>query len=260
MHRMNLLAVDIGNTMVDLGFFHGKRLVYTVRIPTGKCRTAAGFLKLFPKNSRKSLAGLRSAYASVVPRVEKALRIAAKKLTGCEPYAVGPKSPLGFRVRYRPLASLGRDRLAAAAGAVELAGTPVIVVDFGTAITVDAVSRRGVFLGGAIAPGPALSARALARGTARLPLANLRPPRTAIGGSTRECLSSGIVMGLASLADGLVSRMAGEMREKSVAVLATGGAARLIAPYSRGRWKVVPDLVLRGIRAVAQRTAVEKRV
>lgn len=246
--------------MTDLGFFHGKRLVYTVRIPTDKCRTAAGFLKLFPKNSRKSMGGLRVAYAGVVPQVEKALRVAAKKLTGCAPYSVGPNSPLGFRVRYRPLSSLGRDRLAAAAGAVELAGTPVIVVDFGTAITVDAVSRRGVFLGGAIAPGPALSARALARGTARLPLSPLKPPRSAIGGSTGECLSSGIVMGLAALADGLVSRMAEEMREKSVAVLATGGAAKLVAPYSRGRWKVVPGLVLRGIRAVAAGTTAEKRV
>lgn len=257
---MNLLAVDIGNTMIDLGFFRGGKLLYSCRIPSDKCRTSAGFLKLFPKNSLGKMPGLRVAYASVVPEVERAFRSAMRRLTGREPLAIGPKSPLGFRVRYRPLSSLGRDRLAAAAGAVELAGAPVIVVDFGTAITVDAVSRKGVFLGGAIAPGPALSARALARGTARLPLSRLAPPRKAIGKSTKECLSSGIVLGLASLADGLVERMRREMGGKPAPVLATGGAAALVAPFSRTMRRVVPGLVLRGIQAVAQRADAKKRV
>jgi len=246
--------------MIDLGFFRGKKLLKTRRIFTDKCRNSAAFLKILPSIINGRVAGLRVAYASVVPGVERAFRAAMRRLTGHEPYSVGPQSPLGFRVRYRPLSSLGRDRLAAAAGAVEVAGTPVIVVDFGTAITVDAVSRGGIFLGGAIAPGPGLSARALARGTARLPVSRLTAPRTAIGESTKEGLSSGIVMGLAALADGLIIRMKKEMGGKPVPVLATGGAAKLIAPFSGTMRRVVPGLVLRGIRAVAERAAGEKRV
>jgi len=199
-------------------------------------------------------------YASVVPSVERVFNGTMLRVTGRSPVAIGPNSPLGFKAKYHPLSSLGRDRLAAASGAVELTGVPVIIVDFGTAITVDAVSRKGVFLGGAIAPGPGLSAAALARGTARLPLSRLSPPDRAIGRSTKECLSSGIVIGLASLADGLVARIIREMGEKRVPVLATGGAARLIAPYSKTMRRVIPGLVLMGIRVVAQRTAREKRV
>jgi len=100
----------------------------------------------------------------------------------------------------------------------------------------------------------------LARGTARLPKSLLTPPRSAIVRSTKEGLSSGIVIGLASLADGLIFRMTREMGGGPVTVLATGGAAKLIAPYSRSMRQVVPDLVLRGIRAVMERTIREKRV
>ena len=256
---MDLIAADIGNTMVDLGVFQGEKLVLTFRVPTGSCRTESAFFRIVSGRFGMRLAGFHSAYASVVPRAGAVFRSVLHRLTGRNPLAVGPASPLGFRVRYRPPSSLGADRLAAAAGALEIAGAPVIVVDFGTAITVDAVSRKRVFLGGAIAPGPALSAGALARGTARLPLARLYKPGSAIGRSTRECLASGIVIGSADLADGLVSRMEAEMGEKSVPVLATGGMAGLVAPYSRRMRWVVPGLVLEGVKVVAQRAGGKKR-
>jgi len=241
-----LFTADFGNTLVHWTVFDGKRAVRQGSVPAASV------------NARRLAAALgtlrfrvrAAAYVTVVPARERSFRAALRRLFGTAPHRIDHRSPLGMRVAYRPPRAAGADRLAAAAAAVGRFGAPVIVVDFGTAVTVDAVSRRREFLGGAIAPGSSLMADALARGTAKLPRVVPARPRAAIGRGTRECIRSGTVAGCAALVDGLVERMRREVG-RSAPVVATGGGAALVAPLTRHARKVVPGLVLDGVRRVA---------
>lgn len=247
---MLILAVDVGNTTIHMGLFRGKRLVAESRFPTARARGEGAVSRMLKRVTGSQGSGFPSGYACVVPRVGRMVRRVLRRLTGRVPLAVTHRSPLGISVRYRPASSVGPDRLAAAAGAVARLGAPVIVADFGTAVTVDAVSRRREFLGGAIAPGVRLCAEALAGGTALLPRSVPRRP-PAIGRTTRECLSAGIVAGLAGLADGLADRMARRLGGK-VRMVATGGGAGTVAPLTRRFRRIEPGLVLDGVRTAVE--------
>jgi type III pantothenate kinase len=248
-----LLAVDAGNSQIALGLFRASRLVRSWRIATEARRTADEYALTLAALLGRAARSVRScAIASVVPALDPVLRAACRTVTRRAPLVIDHRSPLGFTIGYRPPGDVGADRLVDAAAAVERFGAPVIVADIGTATTLEVVDRRRTYLGGAIAPGPELAAAALFRGTARLPQVDLAGPGAVIGRSTAESLRSGIVLGLAALVDGLLERAFREMGGRPP-VVATGGAAPLVAPHSRYLKVVEPDLTLHGIRLVAAR-------
>jgi type III pantothenate kinase len=248
-----LLALDIGNTNVTLGLFRGKGLVRSWRLSTDARRTAdeheAALRALLGPRAR----AIRTcAIASVVPAVEDAFAIAAARLVHRPPVLIDHASPFGFRIAYDPPSDVGTDRLVNAAAAMERFGAPVIVADFGTAVTLDVLDRHKTYLGGAIAPGLELAAEALSRRTAKLPRVALHRPGDAIGRTTLDSLRSGLVLGAAALVDGLLERMFRELGSRPP-VVATGGTAGMVVPHCRHIRETVPELTLEGIRIVGLR-------
>lgn len=263
-----LLAIDIGNTNTTLGVFEGEALVADFRLRSVRGRTADEFaallssLLLARKLSLDTITGVAMAY--VVPPVGDALRELSRRYFHVEPLVVTATSPiLGLTIRYDPPAAVGADRVVNAYAARELyAGSPptaaCVVVDYGTATTVDAVSADGAYLGGAIMPGIGISMDALFTHAALLSRVELSPPETAIGANTAGALRSGILLGFAAQTDGMVARFIEELggngtAAAAVRVVATGGIAPLIAPHARTIEVVDVNLTLSGLRLLHER-------
>ena len=247
-----LLAVDIGNTSISLGVFCGKRLVKTLKIPTRKCSSDRylRYLRFFLHQAKVKPELLHGTIvASVVPPVMPFFKQALLRLSPAPVLIVGRDLKAPIRNRYRRPEEVGQDRLVNAVAGKRLCGTPLIIVDFGTAITCDVISTRGEYLGGSIVPGFELSLRALSEKTALLPLVRLRRPPELIGGNTVNSILSGMTYGFSALVDGLVKRLKSRFR-KRVTVIATGGQARLLARYCREVNRIIPHLTLQGLKLI----------
>lgn len=257
-----LLALDVGNTNITVGLVRDGRLVGTRRAMT-RGRDAADELELV-LDGLLGLDGLRLAdvdrlvVASVVPQLDAALRDVAGR-RGLDLLEATPDTvPIPVRVD-RP-AEVGPDRLVNALAAGRLYGTPAMVLDFGTATTVDAVAADGAFVGGAIAPGLELGLDALATRTARLPRVEPLLPRRAIGRSTVEAMQSGAVLGYLGLAKELLERVRSELAVDApaapVRVIVTGGLSRMpwIAELP-GVDAIDADLTLKGLAILAAEAA-----
>ncbi|AFM22107.1 pantothenate kinase, type III [Acetomicrobium mobile DSM 13181] len=252
-----LLVLDIGNTHTCVGIFDGACLVTDWRL-TSERRTEdelgiylTGLLRISGID-QKFISG--SIISSVVPPLEMAWREGISKYLGLEAMVVKYEMNLGIDVQYEVPSEVGADRLVNAVAAVHHYGSPVIVVDFGTAVTLDYVTSDRAYLGGAIAPGLQASVEALFGKTAKLPLVALDTPKRVIGRSTSESMRSGIVVGYAGLIDGLVDRMAQEQKENPK-VIATGGHAEIVARWSSRINTVDPNLTLEGLRLIYERNA-----
>jgi len=237
-----IAVISLGNTTVAAGLWRAGRLVFRKCLPAA----ALGRRALFAGARRRDLAGVTvAAVASVVPVRERALAAALRRELGLGPRYLGRDLGAPLKLRVEDPAEVGADRLASALAAHRRFGAAV-VVDFGTAVTVNAVSARGEFLGGAILPGPALAVRALASGTARVrvpaPERAVKPP----GRSTAEAVGAAATYGLAGAVDRLVEEMRSALGGRA-ALVATGGGAGLLAPLCRTRFRVLPDLVLEGL-------------
>jgi type III pantothenate kinase len=250
-----LLVADIGNTTVSLGLFRGEKLVDSWRISSNPELTADEHaLRLAQLLGRRKGSVREMAIASVVPPLTASVGECARRLFRRDPLIIDWRSPLGFSVDYHPPSDVGADRLANAAAAIHRHGVPVVIVDFGTGINLDVVSRGRAYLGGAIAPGLELGAEALFRGTAKLPQIDLAEPASVIGKSTHESMRAGLVVGSAALVDGLLEGIFRELNERAT-VIATGGAAHLVVPHCRNVKAIESELTLEGIRLVAARMA-----
>ena len=245
-----LLAVDIGNTNVTIGAFDGASLRESWRISTDRHRMADEYRPLLAELLRAS--GLRFAdlkgaiLASVVPPVLQEMSLALEK-AGVAVTVLTPKLVPYLPVRYDPPESVGADRLANGIAASRLYGTPAIIVDLGTATTIEVIDGDGAYIGGAISPGLESSMEALFRGAFQLPRLQPVAPQRAIGTSTVESIRSGLVFGWASMVDGLIDRFRQELAGEPV-VIGTGGLATLVAPHSRHITVVDVDLTLQGLR------------
>lgn len=243
-----LLAVDIGNTSIHLGLFSGGRLRRRASLPTDLVRNA-GKLRRALRLRGADEAIICSVVPWATPAVVKALRAA-----GCRRVRVvgrGLKVPLKNRYRYPR--QVGQDRLVGAYAAWRefgVKGRDCIVIDLGTAVTIDVVTKAGEYLGGVIAPGLEISLEALANRTALLPRVDLRQPPELLGRDTANSIRSGIVHGCAALCDGLVARLKTRYAP-GAAVVATGGAARLIAKHARSIGHLRPNLVLEGLLSLS---------
>ncbi len=253
-----LLAVDVGNTNTTFAVFDGDRLLADWRIETAARRTEDEYSVILDallsrdNISRRQIDGV--VISSVVPTVVAPLVKLARKFFGVgDPFVVSRGEDIGVNVRYQPRTDVGADRIANAVAAHEIYGGPVIVVDFGTATTFDAVAEDGTYLGGAIAPGIETSVEALVARTAQLRRVPYSKPSSAVGTSTVESLQSGIVFGFAGQVDGIVERMKKEIGD-GVKVVATGGLADVVAPESHTIEEIDPLLTLKGLRIIYERS------
>jgi type III pantothenate kinase len=251
-----LLALDIGNTNIVAGVFDGLLLRAQWRLSTHRDRTAdefAVFLKLALEAKGYSFAEITGvAISSVVPSLTPQATRFACDYIGCEPLVIGPDTDTGLVNDYDRPREVGADRLVNGLAAWKKYGA-VVIVDLGTATTVDAVSQDGHYLGGAIAPGIGISTDALFQAAARLPRVEIAPPPRALGSNTVHSMQSGIVFGYAGLIKELVSRCVAEVEARDghkVTVLATGGLAELIAPLVDSIQHVEPELTLEGLRLI----------
>ncbi|HXF59525.1 MAG TPA: type III pantothenate kinase [Candidatus Saccharimonadales bacterium] len=251
-----LLAIDVGNTEVTLGLFEGSKLHRSFRLSSETRRTAdeLGLLlaQVYPELGRGG--GHAAVIASVVPTATPVFLEATRRLTGAAPLEVSAATKSGIQIEYRDPASMGADRIANAAAALELHGAPVIVVDFGTATTFDVIVKERRYLGGVIAPGIVTGAEHLIRRAARLSAFELKAPERVVGRSTEESLQSGVYYGAVGQVDAIVRRIAAEEKIQP-AVVATGGLASMIAAHSETIQKVDPDLTLHGLRILYQMQA-----
>jgi type III pantothenate kinase len=253
-----LLAVDVGNTETVLGVFRDEELAWHWRLGTVPERTAdelallfGGFLEHQGLSFDRHVTGV--VISSVVPTATQSLREMVRRYFHFPPVVVEPGVKTGVPVLTDNPKEVGADRVVNALAAFTKYGGPAIVVDFGTATTLDAVSEAGEYLGGAIAPGIEISARALYERTARLPRVELSPPRSVVGKNTVESLQSGIVFGYAAMVDGMVERMAKELG--TPAVIATGGLASVIVHECGTIDHNDPWLTLEGLRLVFEKNA-----
>lgn len=255
-----LLAVDVGNTQTHLGVFDEDDLVHEWRASTDARRSAdelallfGEFLSVAGLTFAKQISGL--AVASVVPRTTQQLRDMSLRYLGFPAVVIEPGVKTGLAVLTDNPKEVGADRICNAVAAHSLfPDEACVIVDFGTAIKVEAVTTRGEFAGGAIAPGMDVSATALFAAAARLTRVEFSAPPTAIGKSTVTALQSGIIFGTAGLVDGLVRRVVQELGG-SARVIATGGHASIVQEHCETVERVEPMLTLLGLRLIFERNA-----
>jgi type III pantothenate kinase len=255
-----LLAIDVGNTNIVLGVFEGDALVQSWRLQTLRERTSdeLGLLVdgLFA-HSRIERVKIRGIIlGSVVPPLTGTVRAMAQRYFGVPALTIEPGLDTGMPILYDNPAEVGADRIVNAIAAYErfgrAAGRPMIVVDFGTATTLDAVTAKGEYLGGAICPGVQISADALFQRAARLPRIDVRKPARIVGRTTVGAMESGLFYGYVGMVEGLVRRMSDELGGNALCI-ATGGLADVIAPETALIEHVDPDLTLHGLRIVWER-------
>jgi type III pantothenate kinase len=248
-----LLAVDVGNTNVTLALFEGEKLVADWRVTSHRERTGDEIgVEL------KQLFGLRGfelkvvtgvVISSVVPTLNPALVDASRRYLKCEPVMVGPGVKTSVRIRYENPRDVGADRIANALAAYTKYGGPIVVIDFGTAVTYDAINKEGDYLGGAIAPGVEISLDALVSQTAMLRRVEPVAPDSVIGRNTIASIQSGLIWGFVAQVEGMVKRMVDELGG-TAKVIATGGQAALVAELTNVIETTDPLLTLEGLRLI----------
>jgi type III pantothenate kinase len=255
-----LLAIDVGNTNIVLGVFDGPALVQSWRLQTLRERTSdeLGLLVdgLFAHSriERSRIQGV--ILGSVVPPLTGTMMTMAQRYFGVTAVNVEPGVNTGMPILYENPSEVGADRIVNAVAGYERWGRdaqrPMIVVDFGTATTLDAMSAKGEYLGGAICPGVQISADALFQRAARLPRIDVRRPARIVGRTTVGAMESGLFYGYVGMVEGLARRMSDELGGNALCI-ATGGLAEVIAPDISAIVHVDPDLTLQGLRLVWER-------
>ena len=248
-----LLAIDIGNTNINIGVFKEKELEATWRIATDIERMpdeyASFLLNMMHYKSMDTSDIKEVAICSTVPPLTPIFVEMSQRYFNVTPLVVGAGIKTGVRIRMDNPREVGSDRIVNAAAAHYLYQGPTIVIDLGTATTFDVVSKEGDYTGGVIATGIGTAAEALFRRAAALPRVELIHPKQAIGTNTIAAMQSGIVFGYVGLVEGIVERIQKELEEKATVVV-TGGYAELIARESRVIDKINLDVTLIGLRLI----------
>lgn len=249
------VSIDVGNTQTTIGLYDdtgssqdGWRMATNSLDTSDELRER--LLGYFLMDGHQIGDVTDAAIACVVPVLARAWYRCLQRILGHDPLLVSPGTTAGMRTSLSDPSTVGADRLANAVAAIETYGAPVIVVDFGTATNIDVVDARGVYRGGAISPGLMVSADALFSRAAKLASTPIEPPAHACGQSTTEAIQSGLVIGAAAQAEGLVARMKAELGIADAPVIGTGGLARTVSRATSLFDAIDDDLTLRGIRLI----------
>ena len=243
-----ILLFDIGNTHTHLGLADGKRVVKQTDIPTFAWLAGGAAARVKKFIGREKITG--AVLCSVVPRVTPLVKKFVRAAWKIEALELSPATIRGVGIDYPKPNSIGPDRLANAVAAKVRFGAPVVVVDFGTAVTFDVVDGNANYVGGIIAPGLAAMTDYLHEKTALLPKIEIREIKSAIGKSTEQAMRIGAVHGYRGLVRELIGELKRELHAKKLPVVATGGYAKLIAAKLPEISAVEPDLTLEGLRLV----------
>ncbi|HUW66030.1 MAG TPA: type III pantothenate kinase [Spirochaetia bacterium] len=250
-----ILACDVGNTNIVLGLFEGEKLVHNWSVATVHSRTADehGILwrQLFYGVGLETALVDAVVMSSVVPPLQQSLEETFLRYFRLKPLVIEPGVKTGMPLRVDNPREVGADRIVNAVAAFHLYGGPLVIVDFGTATTFCALSKKGEYLGGAIAPGIGISTDALFLQASKLPRVDITRPPSVIGKNTVHAMQAGILYGFMGQVEGVVGRMKKELG--AARVIATGGLAELIAGETSIIDRVDPFLTLTGLRLIFER-------
>ncbi len=251
-----IFVFDVGNTNIVLGVYKGDELKYHWRIETNRNRTDDEYgmvIKSLFDHSGLSFAEIDGIIiSSVVPPIMFALERMCQKYFHIKPLVVGPGVKTGLDIKYENPREVGADRIVNAVAAIHEYGSPLIIVDFGTATTYCYINEHRQYMGGAIAPGINISTEALYSKAAKLPRIEITRPDGVIGKNTVSAMQAGIVYGYVGQVEGIVKRMT-EQSVKKPSVIATGGLAAMIAQESSVIDIVDPFLTLKGLQLIYKR-------
>lgn len=248
-----LLAIDIGNTNITAGIFKGAKLLGKTKVPTYSYSSYIRRFKTLVKEVGLEVSRVNETIvSSVVPLALARFVVELRKMSGTIKITIiGRDLKVPIRNMYRIKNEVGQDRLVNAFAAKVLYGTPAVIVDFGTAITFDIISKRGDYLGGLILPGIELSLSSLYRNTALLPKVELENASSIIGKDTVNSMRGGILFGFGAMCNGLVAQYK-KILGKSTKVIATGGNSKLVKRYAKSIRYVDEDLTLKGLQLISK--------
>ena len=248
-----LLAIDIGNTNLVIGCIHDDKILFKARIATDSIRTSDQY-GVEIKSMLEAYGVKRSdiddcIISSVVPPVFNSVRTGVIKIIGKQPMVVGPGLKTGLNIHVDVPSQVGSDRIVIAVAALAEYKAPLLLMDLGTATTIESVEPDNVYMGGVIIPGVRVSLDALTSRAAQLPGISLDRPKQVIGKNTVDCMRSGMMFGTAAMIDGLVERMEEELGHRCT-LIATGGLAQFIAPLCKREIILDKDLLLKGLNII----------
>ena len=248
-----LLAIDIGNTNLVIGCIHDDKILFKARIATDRTRTSDQY-GVEIKSMLEAYGVKRSdiddcIISSVVPPVFNSVRTGVIKIIGKQPMVVGPGLKTGLNIHVDVPSQVGSDRIVIAVAALAEYKAPLLLMDLGTATTIESVEPDNVYMGGVIIPGVRVSLDALTSRAAQLPGISLDQPKQVIGKNTVDCMRSGMMFGTAAMIDGLVERMEEELGHRCT-LIATGGLAQFIAPLCKREIILDKDLLLKGLNII----------
>lgn len=248
-----LLAIDIGNTNLVIGCIENDEILFKARIATDRLRTSDQYgveIKNMVEAYGVDVGRIDDCIiSSVVPPVFNSVRTGVRKIIGKQPMVVGPGLKTGLNIHVDIPSQVGSDRIVIAVAALAEYKAPLILMDLGTATTIEVVEPENVYLGGVIFPGVKVSLDALTSRAAQLPGISLDQPKQVIGKNTVDCMRSGMVYGTAAMIDGLVERMEEELGHRAT-LIATGGLAQFITPLCKREILLEKDLLLKGLNII----------
>ncbi len=248
-----LLAIDIGNTNIVIGCIRDDVIQFKARIATDRTRTSDQY-GVEIKNMLEAFGIKREdisdcIISSVVPPVFNSVRTGVIKVIGKQPMVVGPGLKTGLDIHMDTPSQVGSDRIVIAVAALDEYEAPLILMDLGTATTIEVVEAPRTYIGGVIYPGVRLSLEALTSRAAQLPGISLDKPKRVIGKNTVDCMRSGMMYGTAAMLDGVISRIEEELGH-SATLIATGGLAQFIVPLCKHKILLEKDLLLKGLNII----------
>ena len=251
-----LLAIDIGNTNLVIGCIRDDKILFKARIATDRTRTSDQY-GVEIKSMLEAYGVKRSdiddcIISSVVPPVFNSVRTGVIKIIGKQPMVVGPGLKTGLNIHVDVPSQVGSDRIVIAVAALAEYKAPLLLLDLGTATTIEAVEPENVYMGGVIIPGVRVSLDALTSRAAQLPGISLDQPKKVIGKNTVDCMRSGMMYGTAAMIDGLIERMEEELGHRCT-LIATGGLAQFITPLCKREIILEKDLLLKGLNIIYQK-------